>query len=72
VHPNGIPKSVLHLAVLSTMAETYATGFAAVLTPLLSVIAATPPGRRARADLLTRYVRRPDAPEGARAFFTQS
>ena len=54
----GIPRSVLHLAVLSTMAETYATGFAALLTPVLALIAATPAGRRARADLMARYVRK--------------
>jgi hypothetical protein len=57
----GIPRSIFHLAVLSTMAGTYGTGLTAVLSPLLAFIAATPAGRRARADLMERYVRRSGA-----------
>lgn len=53
----GMPKSIFHLAVLSTMAETYATGLAAVLTPVLSWIARSPAGRRARVGLMERYGR---------------
>jgi quercetin dioxygenase-like cupin family protein len=52
----GIPRSILHLAVLSTTAETYAAGLARVVSPLLSLIAASPAGRRARADLFARYI----------------
>lgn len=54
------------------MAETYATGLAAVLTPVLSWIARTPAGRRARADLMERYGRPAEEAEPERVNATDS
>lgn len=50
-----LPKSLLHLAVLATMAETYPVGAAALFFPLLTMLARSKKGRRAEAELLSRY-----------------
>ena len=51
----GIPRSILDLAILSAMAGTYPTGVAGLVASLLGGLASTRMARRRRAALMTRY-----------------
>jgi mannose-6-phosphate isomerase-like protein (cupin superfamily) len=51
----GIPHSVLDLAILTSMAETFPTGPAGLIARLLGRLAATRTAERRRAELMARY-----------------
>jgi hypothetical protein len=61
----GIPRSILDLAILTAMAETFPTGPVGLAAAILGGLASTRFGRRRRAELIERYCPAVESAEAA-------